>query len=123
MHTEEPRQEKKETQHSTYLTATTSYRVSCYPDKILFYPHIKKCQALRLLFLPNVPGATFIQGGTSTPDSRVVLCMTSDTGGCLDIGHCLSYLSLYLKSDIMKNMVFGSKNNFEIMSDTKSFTF
>ena len=27
---------------------------------------------LRLLFLPNVPGATFIQGGTSIPESRVI---------------------------------------------------
>ena len=27
---------------------------------------------LRLLFLPNFPGATFIQGGTFIPDSRVV---------------------------------------------------
>ena len=27
---------------------------------------------LRLLFLPNFPGATFIQGGTFIPDSRVI---------------------------------------------------
>ena len=26
---------------------------------------------LRLFFLPNFPGATFIQGGTFIPDSRV----------------------------------------------------
>jgi hypothetical protein len=26
---------------------------------------------IRLLFLPNCPGATFIQGGTFIPDSRV----------------------------------------------------
>ena len=26
---------------------------------------------LRLFFLPNFPGATFIQGGTFNPDSRV----------------------------------------------------
>ena len=28
-------------------------------------------KGLCLLFLPNVPGATFIQGGTFIPDSRV----------------------------------------------------
>ena len=28
---------------------------------------------LHLLFLPNVPGATFIQGATSIPDLRVVI--------------------------------------------------
>ena len=28
---------------------------------------------LRLFFLPNFPGATFIQGGTFIPDSRVYL--------------------------------------------------
>ena len=28
-------------------------------------------QGLFLLFLPNVPGAMFIQGGTFIPDSRV----------------------------------------------------
>ena len=28
-------------------------------------------QGLCLLFLPNVPGATFIPGATSIPDSRV----------------------------------------------------
>ena len=29
-------------------------------------------RGLRLLFLPNVPGAMFIQGGTFIPDSRVI---------------------------------------------------
>ena len=33
---------------------------------------------LCLLFLPNVPGAMFIQGGTFIPDSRVVLLLTSN---------------------------------------------
>ena len=28
-------------------------------------------KGLHLLFLPNVPGAMFIQGGTSIPESRV----------------------------------------------------
>ena len=28
-------------------------------------------QGLRLMFLPNVPGAMFIQGGTFIPESRV----------------------------------------------------
>ena len=28
-------------------------------------------KGLRLLFLPNIPGATFIQGGTSILESRV----------------------------------------------------
>ena len=30
-------------------------------------------RGLRLLFLPNVPGAMFIQGGTFIPDSRVLI--------------------------------------------------
>ena len=31
-------------------------------------------KGLCLLFLPNVPGAMFIKGGTFIPDSRVMLC-------------------------------------------------
>ena len=30
-----------------------------------------RVKGICLLFLPNVPGATFIQGGTFIPDSRV----------------------------------------------------
>ena len=33
-------------------------------------------KGLYILFLPNVPGATFIQGGMFIPDSRVVLLTT-----------------------------------------------
>ena len=35
------------------------------------YCFCQMLQGLRLLFLPNVPGATFIQGGTFIPESRV----------------------------------------------------
>ena len=35
--------------------------------------HLPFKRGLRLLFLPNVAGATFIQGGTFIPDSRVAL--------------------------------------------------
>ena len=39
---------------------------------LLFKRGLRLFKGLCLLFLPNVPGATFIQGGTLIPDSRVV---------------------------------------------------
>ena len=33
-------------------------------------------KGLRLMFLPNVPGATFIPGALSIPESRVVIFLT-----------------------------------------------
>ena len=50
-------------------------------------------KGLRLLFFPNVPGATFIQGATLIPESRVhrddqkyhdYLIGTKDTFECLN---------------------------------------
>ena len=38
---------------------------------MLFKRGLRLFKGLCLLFLPNVPGATFIQGGTFIPDSRV----------------------------------------------------
>ena len=38
---------------------------------LLFKRGLRLFKGLCLLFLPNVPGATFIQGGTFIPDSRV----------------------------------------------------
>ena len=35
---------------------------------------------LCLFFLPNFPGAKFIQGGTFIPDSRVAICDLKDSG-------------------------------------------
>ena len=39
----------------------------------LFKRGLRLFKGLCLLFLPNVPGAMFIQGGTFIPDSRVLL--------------------------------------------------
>ena len=36
---------------------------------------------LRLFFLPNFPGATFIQGATFIPDSRVVVFLCNEGEG------------------------------------------
>ena len=38
---------------------------------MLFTRGLHLFKGLCLLFLPNVPGATFIQGGTFIPESRV----------------------------------------------------
>ena len=38
---------------------------------MLFKRGLRLFKGLCLLFLPNVPGAIFIQGGTFIPDSRV----------------------------------------------------
>ena len=38
---------------------------------MLFKRGLRLFKGLCLLFLPNVPGAMFIQGGTFIPDSRV----------------------------------------------------
>ena len=38
---------------------------------LLFKRGLRLFKGLCLLFLPNVPGAMFIQGGTFIPDSRV----------------------------------------------------
>ena len=45
----------------------------CIKDSnyLLLERGLRLFKGLRLLFLPNVPGATFIQGGTFIPDSRV----------------------------------------------------
>ena len=45
----------------------------CIKDSnyLLFKRGLRLFKELCLLFLPNVPGATFIQGGTLIPDSRV----------------------------------------------------
>ena len=40
-------------------------------DYLLFKRGLRLFKGLCLLFLPNVPGAMFIQGGTFIPDSRV----------------------------------------------------
>ena len=34
-------------------------------------------KGLRLMFLPNVPGATFIPGALSIPESKVVIFLTN----------------------------------------------
>ncbi len=41
------------------------------------------CKGLHLLFLSNFPGATFIQGATFIPDSRVDTRMIIDQVSCL----------------------------------------
>ena len=38
---------------------------------MLFKRGLRLFKGLSLLFLPNVPGAIFFQGGTFIPDSRV----------------------------------------------------
>ena len=42
---------------------------------LLFKRGLRLLKGLCLLFLPNIPGAMFIQGGTFIPDSRVVELM------------------------------------------------
>ena len=42
---------------------------------LLFKRGLHLFKRLCLLFLPNVPGATFIQGGTSIPEYRVGTCV------------------------------------------------
>ena len=44
---------------------------------LLFKRGLRLFKGLCLLFLPNVPGATFIQGGTFIPDSRVFVITAS----------------------------------------------
>ena len=43
----------------------------------LFKRGLRLFKRLCLLFLPNVPGATFIQGGTFIPDSRIAKVHTA----------------------------------------------
>ena len=44
---------------------------------------VRLIKGLCLLFLPNVPGATFIQGGTSIPESRVASLSGAAMALCL----------------------------------------
>ena len=44
---------------------------------LLFKRGLRLFKGLCLLFLPNVPGAMFIQGGTFIPDSRVITSTVS----------------------------------------------
>ena len=47
---------------------------------LLFNMDLRLFKGLCLLFLPNVPGTMFIQGGTFIPDSRVVMWVISSGG-------------------------------------------
>ena len=52
---------------------------------LLFKWGLRLFKGLCLLFLPKVPGAMFIQGGTFIPDSRVLLAYKLKSSGLL--GH------------------------------------
>ena len=45
-------------------------------NHLLFKRGLRLFKGLCLLFLPNIPGAMFIQGGTFIPDSRVLFITT-----------------------------------------------
>ena len=57
-------------------------------------------KGLCLLFLSNVPGATFIQGTTSIPDSRVCTYIVHKHIFVLYFILCCSYIYLYLNVDL-----------------------
>ena len=52
----------------TFLKFPLAIKDSNY---LLFERELRLFQGLSSLFLPNVPGATFIKGGAFIPDSRV----------------------------------------------------
>ena len=67
---------------------------------MLFKRGLRLFKGLCLLFLPNVPGATFIQGGMLIPDSRVVFILFRRSNFQQMLNFEFSKSILYVKSHL-----------------------
>ena len=60
---------------------------------------------LQLFFLPNVPGAMFIQGGTFIPDSRVVEFFQKMSGKIFQLAQSVEHETLHLGPHVGRRFV------------------